>query len=117
MPKSPSCGDGIGRIAGDRPGARPHTSGSKVRYSARAAATNAGKGKGMTRDLKDLEGTKMRLYKLLREELAGGDKWLDYDKLAERLSISRPAVTYNVQKLKEMGYIGARGGKLYLRSG
>ncbi len=59
----------------------------------------------------------MRLYKLLREELAGGDKWLDYDKLAERLSISRPAVTYNVQKLKEMGYIGARGGKLYLRSG
>lgn len=71
----------------------------------------------MTRDLKELEGTKMRLYKLLCEELAGGDKWLDYDKLAERLSISRPAVTYNVRRLKEMGYVGSRGGKLYLPSG
>lgn len=71
----------------------------------------------MERDLKALEGTKMRLYRLLCEELAGGDKWIDYDKLAERLSISRPAVTYNVRRLEEMGYIGARGGKLYLRSG
>lgn len=71
----------------------------------------------MTRDLKELEGTKMRLYKLLQEELASGDKWLDYDKLAERLSMSRPSVTYNIHKLEEMGYVGSRGGKLYLPSG
>lgn len=66
------------------------------------------------KDCSKIEGTKMRVYRVLEEELAAGDKWVDYKALAKRLSISRGAVAYNIKKLQAAGFIGSRNGKLFL---
>lgn len=68
----------------------------------------------MAQNLKDLESTRKRLFLLIKDELAGGEKRLDYEKLAEDLAISRPSVSYNMRLLKEAGYVGTYDRKHYL---
>lgn len=69
----------------------------------------------MAKDITELDSTKKRLFFLLKDELAGGERRLDYKVLAERLAISRTSVTYNMKLLKQAGYVGTRDGKLYLK--
>ena len=65
-----------------------------------------------------LENTKMKLYRILAEELTGHErKRFNYDELAERLNCSRTAIRYNVGKLLSAGIIGSEDGKLYLKIG
>ncbi|MCI9503764.1 MAG: winged helix-turn-helix domain-containing protein [Clostridia bacterium] len=69
----------------------------------------------MAQNIDELESTKKRLFLLLKDELAGGERRLDYTVIAERLAISRTSVTYNMKLLKKAGYVGTRDGKLYLK--
>lgn len=62
-----------------------------------------------------VENYETQLLCILLEELAGGDKRVSYNLLAERLGCARSTVTYNVGKLMSSGIIGCREGKLYLK--
>lgn len=68
----------------------------------------------MERSLTGLESTAERLYFLVAEQLKDGDARLNYEKLAEKLGMSRPSVSYNMHKLKKAGKVGTRNGKHYL---
>lgn len=115
--QSPPRGEVIRRIAGFRPGARPRPSGIETRYNARVAASNAGKEVNAMKDIAGLDNNTQRVYRALVEQLADGDKWIDYKALAKRLGIHRNTFAYHVKKLEEAKYIGTRNGKHYLMSG
>lgn len=61
-----------------------------------------------------VENYETKLLCILLEELAGGEKRVNYNVLAARLGCARSTVTYNVGKLMSSRIIGSRGGKLYL---
>ena len=62
-----------------------------------------------------LDNKKLQLYRILSEELANGEKRIDFKEIAECTGWARNTVTYNVKLLVKMGVIGVRHKKLYLK--